>query len=248
MALENKKVIITGACGGFGKEIALAFAKEGADIALVDIKKEEAQKLAKDIHKLGRQALPIYTDVTNEAEVNEMVSEVIKQFGRIDILINNAGAARSARIQDITLDMWNSLITLNLTSMFLCCKAVIDQMLNQNYGKIVNIASVSAQTARPIGVDYSASKSGVVGITRTLALQVAGNGINVNAVAPGPIVTPLFEKNFPPEVVEKLKASIPYKRQGTPKDVSELVCFLASDKSEWITGEVVAINGGAFIG
>lgn len=121
-------------------------------------------------------------------------------------------------------------------------------MIDNEYGKIVNVASICAQTARLVGVDYSASKSGVVGLTRTLALQVAKFGINVNAIAPGPIITPIFEKNFEPEVVEKLKATIAYKRQGTPKDIANLMLFLSSEESEWITGEVIAINGGAFIG
>lgn len=248
MELLNKKAIITGACGGFGRELSLTFAKEGADISLVDIKKAELNNLAAEINGLGRKALPIFADITRENDVNELVYKTVSALGRIDILVNNAGLARSAKIQDITLEEWNRLINVNLTGTFLCCRAVIDYMIKQNYGKIVNLASISAQTGRMVGVDYAASKSGIVGITRTLALQVAANGINVNAVAPGPVVTPLFEKNFDPEVVEKLKASIPYKRQGTTRDIANLILFLASDKAEWITGEVVAINGGAFMG
>jgi 3-oxoacyl-[acyl-carrier protein] reductase len=248
MELLNRKAIITGACGGFGRELSLTFAKEGADIALVDIKKEELNNLAAKIAALGRKALPIFADISKEKDVNKLVAKTIGAFGRIDILINNAGLARSANIQDITLQEWNRLINVNLTGTFLCCRAVISYMIKQNYGKIVNLASISGQTGRMVGVDYSASKSGIVGITRTLALQVAANGINVNAVAPGPVITPLFEKNFAPEVVEKLKASIPYKRQGTPQDIANLILFLASDKAEWITGEAVAINGGAFMG
>lgn len=248
MELPNRKAMITGACGGFGRELSLTFAREGADVALVDIRRKDLDNLAAEITALGRKAIPLFADITKENDVQEMVRKTVQTFGRIDILVNNAGVARSARIQDITLEEWNRLMDVNLTGTFLCCRAVIDYMLQQEYGKIVNIASISAQTGRMVGVDYSASKSGIVGITRTLALQVANKGINVNAVAPGPVVTPLFEKDFDPEVVEKLKASIPYKRQGTPKDVANLTLFLASDKAEWITGEVVAINGGAFMG
>jgi 3-oxoacyl-[acyl-carrier protein] reductase len=246
--LLNRKAIITGACGGFGRELSLAFAKEGADIALVDIKKEELNNLAAEINALGRKALPIFADISKESDVNELVAKTVGAFGRIDILINNAGLARSAKIQDITLQEWNRLINLNLTGTFLCCRAVIDYMIKQNYGKIVNLASIAGQTGRKgVGVDYSASKSGIVGFTRTLALQVAANGINVNAVAPGPVVTPIWEKNFTSEVIENLMASIPYKRQGTPKDIANLILFLASDKAGWITGEAVNINGGAFM-
>jgi len=121
-------------------------------------------------------------------------------------------------------------------------------MVDNKYGKIVNLASICAQTGRLVSVDYSASKSGVVGITRALALQVAPDGVNVNAIAPGPVATPLFEKNYTPETVEKLMSTIPYKRRGKPLDIANLILFLSSDDAEWITGEVIAINGGAFIG
>ena len=152
MELLNKKAIITGACGGFGKELSLTFAKEGADISLIDIKKTELNDLAAEINGLGRNALPIFADITRENDVNELVDKTISTFGRIDILVNNAGLARSAKIQDITLQEWNRLINVNLTGTFLCCRAVIDYMIKQNYGKIVNVASISAQTGRMVGV------------------------------------------------------------------------------------------------
>ena len=248
MELAGKKALVTGAAGGFGKEIALTFARAGADLALVDIRKDDLQPLVAEVVSLGRRALPLRADISKENDVQEMVRRTLEAFGRIDILVNNAGIARSARIQDITLEDWNRTIEVNLTGTFLCCRAVIDSMISQSYGKIINVASISALTGRRVGVDYSASKSGILGITRTLALQVASHGINVNAVAPGPVVTPLFEKNFSPEVVEKLKATVPFHRQGTPKDIADLILFLASDKAGWITGEVVSINGGAFMG
>jgi NAD(P)-dependent dehydrogenase (short-subunit alcohol dehydrogenase family) len=248
MRLKNKVAIITGAGSGFGKEIAMTFAKEGAEIVAADINFKAAELVAKLINDTDGKCLPIQVDVSDEIQVKNMVQETINKFSKIDILINNAGLSRAANIQDISLDDWNMMIKVNLTGTFLCCKAVIDHMIEREYGKIVNMASISAQTGRPVGVDYSASKSGIVGITRTLAVQVAKYGINVNAIAPGPIQTPLFNKNYTPEAVERLKATIPFKRQGEPKDVANLALFLASDESGWITGEVIAINGGAFMG
>jgi len=177
-----------------------------------------------------------------------MKKETFNYIDKLDILINNAGKARSARIQDISLEDWHDLIEVNLTSQYLCCKAFIDHMIERKYGKIVNVASICAVTGRTVGVDYSASKSGVVGLTRTLAAQVAPKGINVNAIAPGPIITPLFEENFTQEVINKLQNTIPYKRGGTTEDIANLMLFLASDESGWITGEVISINGGAFMG
>ncbi|MGB9866503.1 MAG: SDR family NAD(P)-dependent oxidoreductase [Bacillota bacterium] len=246
--LQGKVAVITGAGGAFGREIGLTFAREGARLVLGDVNGAAAQKTASEVQAAGGSAVALEVDVRDEKQVSEMVRRALATYGQIDILVNNAGVARSARIQDISLEDWNYVIGVNLTGTFLCCRAVIDHMIARQYGKIINVASISAQTGRLVGVDYSASKSGVVGITRTLALQVAPYGINVNAVAPGPVATPLFERGFPPETVQKLRASVPFKREGTPKDIANLILFLASDESEWITGEVIAINGGAFMG
>ncbi len=248
MRLEGKVAIVTGAAGGFGSEIGRIFAREGASLVLADINHRVAESLANELKAQGTKAVAVSVDVRDENQVYAMVDRAISEFGQVDILINNAGMGRGARIQDITLDDWNQLLRLNLTGTFLCCKAVIDHMIAREYGKIVNMASICGQTARPVGVDYSASKSGIIGITRTLALQVAPYGINVNAVAPGPVATQIFERNWPKETVEKLKSTIPFKREGTPRDIANAALFLSSDEAGWITGEVIAVNGGAFIG
>jgi NAD(P)-dependent dehydrogenase (short-subunit alcohol dehydrogenase family) len=248
LRLKNKSAIITGGGSGFGRETSLIFAREGADVAIVDINQAAAKEVAAEVEALGVKALPIFTDISREKQVADMIRMTLEAFGKIDILVNNAGVSGSASIQDINLEQWERTIRINLTGTFLCCREIIDHMIERSYGKIVNVASISGQTGRWVGADYAASKAGVIAITRTLALQVAKFGINVNAVSPATIVTPLLEKNFTPEIVERLKSTIPYRRQGRPQDIANLILFLASDESEWITGEVVIISGGAFMG
>ncbi len=187
-------------------------------------------------------------DVSEEESVKSAFSQALEQMHTVDILINCAGYGRSSRIQDLTLEQWRRLIDVNMTGTFLCCRDIIPHMVERQCGKIVNLASICAQTGRMVAVDYAGSKSGIVGITRALALQVAADGINVNAIAPGPVVTPLFEKNYTTEQMNSLLSTIPFKRKGTPTDIANLLLFLSSDESGWITGEVIAINGGAFIG
>lgn len=247
MLLNNRKAIVTGGGGTLGGQIALDFAKEGADVAIVDINLLAAEKKVREIEKLGRKAIALQSDISNEADVKNMVKTTLETFGKIDILVNCAGISKSSDIQDLSLDDWNATISVNLTGTFLCCREVIDHMIANEYGKIINIASLSGLTGRKVGVEYSASKTGVLGITRTLALQVAKNGINVNAVAPALIVTPLHE-TWSKENLDKLLATCPFKRGGKPQDVADTVTFLASDKAGWITGEVVTLTGGAFMG
>lgn len=248
MRLKGKKAIITGGAGGFGRETALRFVKEGAEVTLVDTNFEGARQVVAEIEAAGGVGHAFAMDVTQEDQVKSTVADALKVMGNIDILINTAGFGRSANIQDVTLEMFQQSMNVNTTGIFLCCREVIPHMIERQYGKIVNIASICAQTGRKVSVDYAASKSAVVGITRALALQVAKDGINVNAIAPGPVATPLFKKNYTHERMLELMSTIPYKRLGTTTDIANLFLFLASDESEWITGECIAINGGAFMG
>jgi len=204
--------------------------------------------VATEIAKIGGRAHVMQVDVSEEESVKSAFSQALEQMHTVDILINCAGYGRSSRIQDLTLEQWRRLIDVNMTGTFLCCREIIPHMVERQCGKIVNLASICAQTGRMVAVDYAGSKSGIVGITRALALQVAADGINVNAIAPGPVVTPLFEKNYTTEQMNSLLSTIPFKRKGTPTDIANLLLFLSSDESGWITGEVIAINGGAFIG
>ncbi len=248
MKLKDKNVIVTGAGRGFGKKIAFKYAKEGANIVVADLNLDSAKKMKEEIKRLGRNALGVKVDISNKEMVDNLIKTAINKLGNIDILVNNAGIGNYQPIQEITEAQWNRLIDVNLKGTYLCSKAIIDHMIKRESGKIINISSISGVTGRPVGVDYSASKTGIIGITRTLAVHVADKGINVNAIAPGPIITPLMKEYFSKKTVDKLLSTIPFKRQGKPEDIAETALFLASESAGWITGEVINVNGGAFIG
>lgn len=247
--LSGKRALITGAGGDFGRAIATLFAQEGADLILSDINSEAVEKVAKDIEALntGAKIVVIACDVVKEDQVKNMFAKADEELGGVDILINNAGISKVSAIQEISLDEWNKLMDINLTGMFLCSREVVDQMIERKYGKIVNMSSISGVTWREVGAHYGASKAGVLGLTRTLAAQVAKYGINVNAVAPAAIRTSI-QDSFAPEVLEKMMSTVLLNRCGYPKDIANLVLFLACEESSYITGECININGGAFMG
>jgi len=248
MRLKDKVAIVTGGAGAFGRMISITYAREGAYVIVADKNEEQAQSVVDEIEKTGGQAMIASIDITNEKDVAAVMKNLVKKLGRIDILVNNAGISDSMPIQEVSLPVWEKTISINLTGMFLMCREIINHMIENGYGKIVNIASISGLTGRPVSVHYAASKAGVIALTRTLAAQVAKHGVNVNAVAPATVVTPILEKGFDKETVDRLKSTIPYKRQGKPEDIANLCLFLGSDEAEWITGEVVVVSGGAFMG
>jgi 3-oxoacyl-[acyl-carrier protein] reductase len=249
MRLKGKNAIVTGAAGGFGREIVKKFLSEGADkIALVDINLKSLKAFELELKQKGYRVFPYKADVSNENEVEKVVNSIINEFKEVNILVNNAGITQSLPIQKVSVSDWQRGMDVNLKSTFLFCKMIIDNMVEKNYGKIINIASIAGQTGRPVSVEYAASKAGIIGLTRNLAYQVASFGINVNAIAPGPIVTPMLEKSFSKEISEKLKSTIPFRRQGEEEDIANAVLFLSSDEAGWITGQVIAVNGGAFMG
>lgn len=246
--LNGKRALITGAGGDFGRAIAALFAQEGADLVLSDINMESVEKVAKEIEALniGTKTITVACDVSNEDQVKSMFAKANAEMGGIDILVNNAGISKVCKIQEITLGDWDKLMNINLTGMFLCSREVIDQMIERNSGKIVNVSSISGVTWRDVGAHYGASKAGILGLTRTLAAQVAKYGINVNAVAPAAIRTSI-QDNFAPEVLQKMMSTVLLNRCGYPIDVANLILFLASEESSYITGECININGGAFM-
>lgn len=248
--LEGKTALITGASGSFGRDIALLFAAEGADLALTGNRNmANLDRLKQEIEDLGsgRKVTLIQCDLSKEEGVKRAVGAANTELGGVDILINNAGFSQTCDIQDLSLADWQTMLDTNLTGAFLCCREVIEQMIGRGSGKIVNISSISAVTGRRVAVNYAATKAGMLGLTRTLAAQVAPHGVNVNAIAPGPIRTAVHD-GFPEEAIKKLFSSIIYNRLGEPRDVANLVLFLSCDEGSWITGEVIQINGGAFIG
>ena len=246
MELKGKIALVTGAAQGIGRAIALLLAQKGADIVISDINLEKAEEMAKEIEALGRKAMAIKVDVANTNDVERMVEAILERFGQIDILVNNAGIARDKLILRMTEEDWDSVLNVNLKGTFNCTKAVIKHMSKQRKGKIVNIASVVGEMGNVGQANYSASKAGVIGFTKTIAREFAQRGINVNAIAPGYIETPMTEA-LTEKVKEELRRMIPMERLGRPDDVAQAVLFLVSEASSYITGQVLNVNGGIYM-
>ena len=247
MKLKNKVAIVTGAGQGIGRETALALAKEGAKVVVSDIT-GKIHDVVKEIEKLGSQALAIKADVSNRKETEELAKKTVNKFGRIDILVNNAGIFPFKSLVDMKEEDWDKVLDVNLKGVFNCTKAVIPMMVKQRYGKIINITSIAGVKVGYIGLShYCASKAGIVGFTKATALELAQYGINVNAIAPGATETPGVKAIMSKEDMKRFAQTIPMKRYGQPIDIANLVVFLASDESSYITGECIVVDGGLTI-
>jgi 3-oxoacyl-[acyl-carrier protein] reductase len=244
--LTGKVALVTGAAQGIGKAVAMLLAQRGADIIISDVNLEKAEETSKEIATLGPRAMAIRANVAVVEEVEKMVQAIIERFGQIHILVNNAGIARDKLLLRMTEEDWDLVLDINLKGTFNCTKAVIRYMSKQRYGKIVNIASVVGEMGNAGQANYSASKAGVIGFTKTIAREFASRGINVNAIAPGYIVTPMTEV-LPEKAKEDLKRMIPMERLGQPEDVAQAALFLVSEASNYITGQVINVNGGIYM-
>jgi len=245
MRLEGQVAIVTGAGQGIGRAIALTLAKEGAAVVVNDINLESAKKVADEIKSQGGQAQPIKADVSNREEVNTLVEKTLDNFKKIDILVNNAGTAKLTPTMELTEAEWDSTIDINLKGQFLCSQAVAKHMIQQKRGKIVNIASLAAHIGTPGLMAYSASKGGVIQLTKVLAVEWGKHNITVNAVSPGLTMTELVKAVFKerPDVFEGVER-IPLKRLAMPEDIANAVLFLASPESDYISGQVLPVDGG----
>jgi 3-oxoacyl-[acyl-carrier protein] reductase len=244
MVLKDKVAIITGAAQGIGKSIAENLAAAGANIAICDVAVDAASATAEEI--AGAYGVKTYVekvDVSNTEQVEAFISNVHKKFGQIDILVNNAGITRDTLAIRMKDDDWNAVININLTGTFLFCRAVAKIMMKQRHGKIVNISSVIGLMGNPGQANYSASKAGVIGLTKTFAKELATRGVNVNAVAPGYIQTKMTDV-LKDEVKQLMLKFIPLAKFGTPEDVAGVVNFLVSPAADYVTGEVIRIDGG----
>jgi 3-oxoacyl-[acyl-carrier protein] reductase len=241
--LSGKNAFVTGAGRGIGREIALTLAKAGANIGVCDVDLATAQSTAAEVQALGRKALALRCDVSKASDIAETVSAFCTQFPVIDILVNNAGITRDGLLVRMKEEDWDLVLAINLKSAFLCCKEVSRLMIKARFGKIVNIASVVGLTGNAGQANYSASKAGLIGLTKTLAKEFAGRNIQVNAVAPGFIQTAMTDKLSAPDK-EKLASQIPMQRLGAPLDVANAVLFLSSSLSDYITGQVITVDGG----
>lgn len=246
MELKDRVALVTGGAQGIGKAVALLLAKNGADIAVSDVNLQKAEETAGEIQSLGRKAMAIKADVSSSEDVERMVQAIMERFGRIDILVNNAGIARDKLILRMTEEDWDAVLNVNLKGTFHCTRTVIRHMSKQRYGKIVNIASVVGEMGNAGQANYAASKAGVIGLTKTVAREFAQRGINVNAIAPGYIATPMTDA-LPEKAKEELQRMIPMERLGKPEDVAEAVLFLVSEASSYITGQVINVNGGIYM-
>jgi 3-oxoacyl-[acyl-carrier protein] reductase len=249
MNLSGKVAIVTGSARGIGRAIALRLAEAGADVVVNDIAAaaETLENTANEIRVLNRKALAVTADVSSKDDVNLMVETTISTFGHVDIMVNNAGVTRDQLLMRMTDEDWDTVINIDLKSVFLCTRAVLRHMLKQRSGKIVSIASVVGIIGNPGQANYASAKAGVIAFTRTLAKEVGSRGINANAVAPGYIETKMTEKL---EDVHKkaLLARVPLGSIGTPRDVAEAVAFLVSDEAKYITGQVLNVDGGMALG
>jgi len=244
--LDGRVAIVTGASQGIGRDCALALAEHGADVALLARTREKLEAVAEEICQRGRRALALPTDVTEADQVKAAVARVLSKWGRIDILVNNAGLTRDALLLRMKREDWDLVLQTNLTSVFLCCQAVLPAMLRARYGRIINITSVMGQMGNAGVSNYAASKAGIIGFTKALAREVASRNITVNAVAPGFIDTAMT-RALSEEVRQQMLALVPLQRMGTGADVAAGVLFLASEEAGYITGHVLNINGGLYM-
>ncbi len=238
--------LITGASRGIGRAIARALAGNGYDIAVNYLSGEaQASALVSELSALGVNAACFRADVSKADEVTAMTEAVKKRFGIIDALVNNAGIANQALLTDVTDEQWARMLSVNLTGVFNCCRAVLPDMINKKSGKILNIASIWGQAGASMEVPYSAAKAGVIGLTKALAKEVAPSGITVNCVCPGVIKTDMLD-GFSGDDLAALTEEIPLGRLGTPEDVAKAVAYLLSPAAGYVTGQILGINGGFY--
>lgn len=246
MRLKDKITLVTGGASGIGRQIALLFAKEGSDIAIGDVNIEAAIKTCGDIEALGRRVLPLEMDVADYVKVEEALNKILDKFKRLDILVNNAGITKDNLILRMSESEWDAVININLKGTFNCTKAVSKVMIKQRSGRIINIASIIGIIGNPGQANYSASKAGIIALTKTTAKELASRNINVNAIAPGFIQTQMTAK-LPQDLKSKMLSMIPLERFGSPQDVANACLFLASEESSYITGQTIIVDGGMVV-
>lgn len=243
---KGKVAVITGASRGIGRSIALALAAQGATIVAMDMDQAATDAVVAELQAAGAQALAVVGNVTATADVERMVDAAVEAFGRVDILVNNAGITRDGLLMRMKDEEWDAVLNVNLKGAFLCTRAAFKVMSKQRYGRIINIASIVGQMGNAGQANYCASKAGLIGLTKSNAREMAKRNVTVNAVAPGFIATAMTDA-LPEKVRQELAAQIPMERLGSSDDIANAVVFLASEASAYITGQVLAVNGGMYM-
>jgi len=243
MRLKDKKAIVTGAGQGIGRSIALKMAHEGADVVIAEMNPDSGNQIKKEVEALGRRALFIAIDVADQRKVKGRMEEVLRRWGKIDILVNNAGFDRGATLLKVREEDWDAVLGVHLKGTLNCIQAVAPHMIENNYGKIINISSILGKSGAISGISYSSAKAGIIGLTKSVARELGRYQINVNVVLPGLILTPTIAK-----MAEKYQNMIieatPLRRIGQPEEVANVVAFLASDEASFMTGAAVEVSGG----
>jgi 3-oxoacyl-[acyl-carrier protein] reductase len=241
--LKEKKAIVTGAGQGIGRSIALKMAHEGADVVIAEMNPDSGNQIKKEVEALGRRALFIAVDVADQRKVKGRVEEVLRRWGKIDILVNNAGFDRGATLLKVREEDWDAVLGVHLKGTMNCIQAVAPHMIENSYGKIINISSILGKSGAISGISYSSAKAGIIGLTKSVARELGRYQINVNVVLPGLILTPTIAK-----MAEKYQNMIieatPLRRIGQPEEVANVVAFLASDEASFMTGAAVEVSGG----
>ncbi len=242
---DGRVAIVTGGSRGLGKSMALGLGECGADIVIADILENESKETVEEIKKMGRKSIFIKTDVTSKKSIKEMVKRTLDEFGKIDILVNNAGILKTGLPEEIDENSWEKIMDVNLKGQFLCAREAGKEMMKNNYGKIINIASIAGKSAYLSGLSYSVTKAGVIMLTKSLASEWGKHNIQVNCIAPGVFGTPMTEKLLESkEMQEMIKNTVPLKRPADPRELITTVLYLASEASSYITGETVTVDGG----
>jgi NAD(P)-dependent dehydrogenase (short-subunit alcohol dehydrogenase family) len=247
--LTGRVAIVTGAGAGIGAGIAAMLAEAGAAVTVADIDGESATSTAKGIENRGGRAITVTADVSDARDIDAMVRQTVTDLGGVDILVNNAGIATTELVEDLDEETWRGVLDVNLTGPFLCCKAVLPHMRRKQWGRIVNVASVAAKRISFTGAaSYTASKAGLLGFTRHLAYEVAPLGINVNAICPGPTMTPMYERNADEQTRRERIAMVPKGRWLTPEDHGRVTVFLCSEAADALCGLAIDVDGGSLLG
>jgi 3-oxoacyl-[acyl-carrier protein] reductase len=243
---KDKVAVVTGASRGIGRSISLALAAGGARVVAFDLDLDETEKVAEEIRTLGVDSLAVKGNVTIAADAERMIDVAVEKFGRVDILVNNAGITRDGLLLRMKDEEWDAVLNVNLKGAFLCSRAAAKVMMKQRYGRIINIASVVGQMGNAGQANYCASKAGLMGLTKSNARELAKRNVTVNAVAPGFIATAMTDA-LPEKTRQELAAQIPLERLGTAEDIANAVLFLAAERSGYITGQVIGVNGGMYM-